>query len=185
MKNFLVNYFCSQLFLKILCSDVLLEFRRHKNSMIFLRKINTLACGLVLSRTKLQGLAKKNKDSLIAGEDCEVNGQSVISRDRLEFEEDIHDFQIPYLEQLPIFLDEFNQALDKLEIDGLTSMEYFQPGEGLEPSYKEKLWRDTERKLTSVLLKIKGNSDNIRIELPFILGLKALLRVLGKEWAGK
>jgi hypothetical protein len=49
----------------------------------------------------------------------------------------------------------------------------------------DKLWRDTNRELTNVLLKIKGKSENIRVEPPFILGLKALLRVLGKEWAEK
>ena len=36
-----------------------------------------------------------------------------------------------------------------------------------------------------MLLDIKGKSDDIRIEPLFIIGLKALLRVLAKESAGR
>lgn len=149
------------------------------------RPKDEVACGLVLGGTKLGGLTKKDKDPLIAGEDCEVNGQPISWKERLEFEGDIQDFQIPELVQLPLFLNEFNTVLKELEIEGLNPMEGFKPGVGLEPSYKDKLWRNTQRELTSVLLRIKGDSDNIRVEPPFILGLKALLRVLGKDWAGK
>jgi len=35
------------------------------------------------------------------------------------------------------------------------------------------------------LITIEGKVENIREEAPFIIGLKALLKVLGKEWAGK
>lgn len=49
----------------------------------------------------------------------------------------------------------------------------------------QKLWSDVSKELTASLLKIKGNTDDIRIEPPFILALKALLTVLGKRWAEK
>jgi len=136
--------------------------------------------GLVLSSTKLQGLTRKTKDPLIAGEDYEVNGNQISWRDRLELEGNIEQFQISEFEQLSKFLDEFNLALQELEIEGLKPMKGFKAGVGLEADYSERLWRETKRELT-----IRGESDNISIEPPFILGLKALLRVLGKEWAGK
>ena len=145
-----------------------------------------VACGLVLGRTKLKGLKRKTKDPLIAGEDCIVNGEEIGWKDRLELEGTIGDFQVPYLGQLRGFMDEFNLALKELEIDGLKPLEGYHVGkEGLEPSYNDQLWRNTQRELTSVLLGIKGDADNIHVEPPFILGLKALLRVLSKEWAGK
>ena len=136
--------------------------------------------GLVLSSTKLQGLTRKTKDPLIAGEDYEVNGHQISWRDRLELEGNIEQFQISEFEQLSKFLDEFNLALQELEIEGLKPMKGFNAGVGLEADYSERLWRETKRELT-----IRGESDNISIEPPFILGLKALLQVLGKEWAGK
>lgn len=144
------------------------------------------ACGLVLSDSKLQGLTKKDKDLPIAGENCEVNRQPINWESRLDFEDDVENFRIPNLVQLPKFLDDFHVALRELKIEGLTPLEGYKVSKadlGYNPN--DKLWRDTSKELTNVLLKIKGNSDNIRVEPPFILGLKALLRVLGKEWADK
>ncbi|PSB04279.1 hypothetical protein [Merismopedia glauca] len=145
-----------------------------------------VACGLVLSDTKLQGLKKKAKDPLIAGENCELNNELINYQDRLEFDGEIKNFKISRdLEQLKRFLYEFNLGLRDLEIEGITPMPGFRPKVGLESSYDSQLWRNTLRELDNTLLKIKGNSENIRVEPPFILALKALLRVLGKEWAGK
>lgn len=143
------------------------------------------ACGLVLSSTKLKGLGRKVKDPIIAGEDCMVNGVEVPWTQRLEFEDDVESFDIPALGQLQEFLDELNLALKELEIDGLTPMPQYKLRVGLKADYKQKLWRDVERELRNSLLQIKGESEDIRLEPPFILGLKALLRVLGKEWAGR
>jgi hypothetical protein len=39
--------------------------------------------------------------------------------------------------------------------------------------------------LRNSLNSIKGDVENISEEPPFILGLKALLKVLAKDWAGK
>lgn len=149
------------------------------------RPKDEVACGLVLGGTKLKGLTKKDRDPLIAGENCEVNGNLISWRDRLELEGNIHEFKVSEFEQLRKFLDEFNLALKELKIDGLKLMKNYSPDVGLDSSYSDKLWRETERELTKVTLNIKGDADGIRVEPPFILGLKALLRVLGKEWAGK
>ncbi len=145
-----------------------------------------VACGLVLNKTKLVGLKKKVKDPLIVGEQCEVNGKSIDWNSRLQLEEDeeeIEKFVIPKLVQLPKFLYDFHVALRELEIEGIKPLKGYKRSLDLQDN--EKLWRETNRELTNILLKIKGNSDNIRFEPPYILGLKALLRVLGKEWAEK
>jgi hypothetical protein len=72
----------------------------------------------------------------------------------------------------------------EIDIQGLKPMPAFKNGE-LESSYKDRLWREVHKELRTNLVHIRGDSENIRVEPPFILGLKALLRVLGKEWAGK
>jgi hypothetical protein len=141
-----------------------------------------VACGLVRSRTKLTGLNRRNEDPLISGEDCEVNGRPISSRERLKLEGDIEEFNISEeLVQLRNFFDKFNLALKELRIDGLTPL----PGYQLESDANERLWRETHREIKRVLLTIKGDANKIRPEAPFILGLKALMRVLGKQWAGK
>jgi hypothetical protein len=145
-----------------------------------------VACGLVLSETKLQGLKKKVKDPLIAGEDCEINGRLINWDARLELQEDednVEQFTIPELAILPQFLYDFHVALRDLEIEGIKPLEGYKRSPN--PQDNKKLWDDTKRELTNILLKIKGKSDNIRLEPPYILALKALMRVLGKDWADK
>jgi hypothetical protein len=47
------------------------------------------------------------------------------------------------------------------------------------------IFEDVRRELRASLLKETGQSQDIRLEPPFILSLKALLTVLGKRWAGR
>ena len=146
-----------------------------------------VACGLVLSDTSLKGLKKRQKDPLIAGEVCEINGEQIEYDERLEWGDTIRDFKIPNLDQLFTFIDEFNLGIQELDLEDLKPMPQHRRGEGLESGYKDKLYRSTRRELDAMLLKEfkKGNAEDIRPDAPFILGLKALLRVLAKEWAGK
>ncbi|MEG3436430.1 hypothetical protein V0288_04800 [Pannus brasiliensis CCIBt3594] len=153
-------------------------------SYISERPKDEVACGLVLDRTPLGGLTSKKPEPVIAGEDCVVNGQPIEWKDYLELEGDIKGFDIPRLTEIPQFLNEFNSAVKELDIQGLKPLPAFKNGE-LESSYKDRLWREVQKELRTNLIQIRGDSENIRIEPPFILGLKALLRVLGKEWAGK
>ncbi len=148
------------------------------------RPQDEVACGLVSEVTKLQYLTVTTKDPIISGEDCKVNGQLISWRKRLELEVNIEEFHVPEeMLQLRNFFDQFNLALKELEIDGLIPLRDYQPSQGVDAN--QKLWRDTYKELTGVTLKIKGNAKNIRPEPPFILALKALMHVLGKEWAGK
>jgi hypothetical protein len=155
------------------------------------------ACGLVLSSTRLKGMGKKAKDPLIAGEACRLktvaqgNGEEKIeeigSYSRLEVtgdgDCDVVDLEIPDLVELPKFLYEFHKALRDLEIEVILPLKNYVRSPEREKN--QKLWEDTRRELDNFLLQVKGDSANIRFEPPFISGLKALLRVLGKRWAGK
>ncbi len=149
------------------------------------RPKDEVACGLVLEKTPIGGLSTKKAEPVIAGEGCVVNDQPINWDQYLNLDGDIRGFKIPQLIQVPDFLDKFNSALKDLDIEGLSPMPTYKQGVGLDPNYKDKLWRDVHKELTTNLINIKGDSENIRVEPPFILGLKALLRVLGKEWVGK
>ena len=144
------------------------------------RPQDEVACGLVLSQTKLQDIRKKQQDFLIAGENCLVNGQKVSWDSRLEFEEEILKFRIPELVQLPNFLYDFHVALKDLDIEGIQPLKGYTHSR--DPENNSKLWRDTQKELTAILLQFQGNIDKIYLEPPFIVGLKGLLRVFGKEW---
>ena len=107
----------------------------------------------------------------------------------MEFEGNIRELKIPDLVQLRTFLDDFHVSLKELEIEEILPLQDYELGDepGAEPesTYNQTLWRNTQRELTNVLLNMKGETDDIRVEPPFIIGLTALLHVLAKEWAGK
>jgi hypothetical protein len=147
------------------------------------RPKDEVACGLVLNETELKGLDGKTKDPLIAGEMYKVNGQTFCSESRLDFEEENIVLEIPQLVGVPQFLYDFHQALKELKIEVVTPLaNYIRTPDRDKNS---KLWIQVQDELTNLLLDMKGKSENIRFEPPFILGLKALLKVLGKQWAGK
>lgn len=158
-----------------------------------------VACGLVLDDTELnrrdddeveRNRRRRNprtRDELIAGEGCYVNGDFIDAESRLKkFESDdrLKEFKIPELTNLSQFLYEFHMALNDLDIEDIKPL----------PNYIRKpdinsnkaFWREVGDELTSLLLQFRGKKfDEIRLEPPFILGLKALLKVLSKQWAGK
>jgi len=148
------------------------------------------ACGLVLKDKKLKGINKNERDHVIAGENCEIDGTTFSWQDRLQIKaKTISKYQIPNLTQLRLFLDAFHASLEDLGIDGIKGLEGYEfekeyPDDP-DPEYNQKLWRATTRELRDCLNSIQGDVDNIGEEPPFILGLKALLKVLARGWAGK
>ncbi|MBD2663527.1 hypothetical protein B6N60_03423 [Richelia sinica FACHB-800] len=149
-----------------------------------------VACGLVLQGRRLEGLDRREIDHVITGEYCKINDEEFGWQNRLDFRgRNINKYEIPELNQLKLFLNVFHASLDHLRIDSIQPIPEYE-FEKLYPDdpdaeFNQRLWRETERELRNSLNAIRGEVDNIREEPPFILGLKALLRVLGKRWAGK
>ena len=139
-----------------------------------------VACGLVLNDTRLKGLGQEAKDLIICGETCILNGQEIAWNQRLGIEETIHSFSIPNLERLSHFLYEYHIALKRLNIESIAPLEGYIHSQRFEDNAK--LWKGTERKLKKLCIKFKGDARNIRVESPFILGLKALVHYLGQQW---
>ncbi|MEM9275358.1 MAG: hypothetical protein AAGA80_20690, partial [Cyanobacteria bacterium P01_F01_bin.143] len=111
------------------------------------------ACGLVLSSTKLKGLGRKVKDPIIAGETCCINGEEFTAEQRLtlgDSDEDIKEFTIPNLVELPKFLYEFHQAIRDLELESITGLENYKLSPETDDNYK--LWQETQRELNKTLL---------------------------------
>jgi hypothetical protein len=103
-------------------------------------------------------------------------------------DEDISKIEVPAsLERLVEFINSFNRAIKDLEIDEeIKPFAQYQRKTGLEPKYAEELLGKTHTELRRMLLDLNdADGDKLREEPPFILGLKALLRVLAKEWAGR
>lgn len=149
-----------------------------------------VACGLVLSETPIEGKSRKDKDPLIAGESCQIDDEYIDAQSRLDLErlaleeKDIKEFKILEPTNIAKFLYEFNRALKELKIDIITRLPDYELSPELDKN--SKLWGEVKDEITNFLLQQKGkNSETIRLEPPFIIGLKALLNVLSKKWAEK
>jgi hypothetical protein len=142
-----------------------------------------VAIGLVLEASHLQWLSSKNKDPMIAGEDYELNDVLLDWNQRLDIEGDVMSFRIPTFPILAQFLHGFHDALDSMQIGGIVPISGFTRSSQLADNLD--IWEGTRRELVQLLQSqtLLGDPSHIRIEPPFILGLKALLRYLGREWA--
>jgi hypothetical protein len=187
--SFTKNSGINDLFRRMVADASGLQETSGSDTQISQRPKDEAACGLVLGKTKLQGLERKTTDQLIAGENCRINGQNVGFDQRMEAGgDDIKSIEAPpTLDRLIDFVNAFNEGIKDLEIEEeIRPFSQYRRGAGLEKSYADALFNKTMIELRSTLINInKGDAEMLRVEPPFILGLKALMRVLAKEWAGK
>jgi hypothetical protein len=146
-----------------------------------------VACGLVMSRTKLSEMDSKQKaqDHPIAGENFSIKGHEFAFHDRLNLKNvgsDINHFIIPDLQYLKKFVNEFNDAVVELGIEDIQPLPTYKYKQGLDSIYSNRLWDEVDRELKNTLFNMSGEATAIRTEPPFILGLKALLTVFAREW---
>jgi serine/threonine protein kinase len=149
-----------------------------------------VACGLVLNKSKLKGLKSRDiKDPLIAGENCRINGQNVGFDQRMSVAgDDITLIEAPpQLDRLIDFINSFNEGIKDLGIEEeIKPFSQYRKDSGLEAGYSEELFDKTMTELRSTLININnGDGEQLQVEPPFILGLKALMKVLAREWSGK
>lgn len=148
------------------------------------RPKDEVACGLVLIEPR--DSENPQPEPIIAGEDYQVNGNPFNWDSNLEFAsggDNVEEFCIPRLERLPRFLYDFHAALRELRIEGIRRLPEDTYTYSRDIEANSDLWEATERELENMCIEIQGNPIDIREEPPFILGLKALLTVLGRNWA--
>ena len=145
-----------------------------------------VACGLVLNESKLQGIEESDPEPYIAGENYQWDGRQKGWKTRLpsDFLTDSlmegFDLKQEQMYQIPKFLYSFSNYLSNLGLGYISLPLDYRPSPKIQDN--QIFWRQIHREITADLLKLRGNSENFYLEPPFILGLKALLRVLGKEW---
>ncbi|NCO75505.1 MAG: hypothetical protein GW795_09835 [Cyanobacteria bacterium] len=150
-----------------------------------------IACGLVLGENNLIDNSKNIDKIPICGENylLEYEDNRKIFREnkawnsQLILDKNITKFDIPEITHLQNFLDEFHIGLNSLKIDSIQPL--------AESDYKlqksidrnSELWKEVRYHLENELLNIKGDAKTIQEKIPFIMGLKSLLHVLGRRWA--
>ncbi|OCR00799.1 hypothetical protein BCD67_24010 [Oscillatoriales cyanobacterium USR001] len=137
-----------------------------------------VARGLVANQrdTRLQGLDDEEENEVFCGEDCLVNDNLISTYARLTLPDNIRKFEVTELRKIEEFLNEFDSALTELKIRSIKPLNRWR-----NDTEKQNLLERTKRKLENKLLKMTGQKNDIKVEPPFILGLKALLEVLTEE----
>jgi hypothetical protein len=136
-----------------------------------------VACGLVLNQRETRlNVEQDEDDDVIAGEDCYVNGNLIPWKSRFRLTGTVESVKVQDLTNLRSFFDDYHAALIELRITNIKPLKDYQNEEE-----REKFWRETIRLTEAELLKMKGPADEIRVEPPFILGLKSLLQVLARR----
>ncbi|MGK7886633.1 MAG: hypothetical protein AB4057_18655 [Crocosphaera sp.] len=144
-----------------------------------------VACGLVLDQKtrQLKGLQEEDED-IFAGEDCVINGVPFGWKDRLDMSQfrQIEQIKLYFndedveMSKLKSFFDDFLQAFQDLGIISIKPFREYQ-----DEMFRKSLWRNVKRRVQVTLTYLEGrNSEEIEVEPPFILGLKALLQELNE-----
>jgi hypothetical protein len=122
-----------------------------------------IAWGLVLHKTQLQ--EPRRSYPLIPGEDCEINGQRYAYNESY-IPEAPQSLSISNPKQLQQFLHDFHQILRNLRIENIRPLKHA-----------------PTQSLSEEILQTHIPHDTSLGTPPFILGLKALLRYIGREWS--
>ena len=136
------------------------------------------ACGLISGGVSLKGLFDPRQDRMFAGESLTVNGTTYGTLDRVMAPEDgtVNTYEISSTDELKRFISNYDEALRKLQLTSLL------------PTAKltspANLWSEVETEIRKACLeRVDKEFNDLEPEPPFITGLKALIRVLSREWA--
>ncbi|SKB12836.1 hypothetical protein PL11201_440060 [Planktothrix sp. PCC 11201] len=141
-----------------------------------------VAYGLILSAEQNQLQIPDNLDNwLIAGEDYKYTETGILKTgdysSRLSFQQNstIQGFQIENLTNLKQFFQDYHEAIITLNSSSIQPFAKYS-----DSTWQDRLWDKVTERLNDVYLpgNMNGNSSNIRLEPPFIMGLKVLLDVL-------
>jgi hypothetical protein len=140
-----------------------------------------VACGLVLNQRQtrlIEPSQEANNQDLISGEDCKINGKLIKTTSRIHLAGEIKAFEVQELNNLKLFMDVFQNSLNELRISSIAPLQEYEYNN---LSKREQLWRNVKRRVEADLSNMRARADNIRMEPPFILGLKSLLRILARR----
>jgi len=133
--------------------------------------------------TRLSGLDNGEAGYVFTGEKCRVNGEEFLETSHLRLQGIIEEFETEELSNLKRFFNSYHFFLQYLKPRAGRVLDIDLLGYRDKIRNKQGFWSDVKRKVDAGCKKMTGNAKNaneIRIEPPFIIGLKALLKVLSQ-----
>ncbi|WP_254172907.1 tubulin-like doman-containing protein [Planktothrix pseudagardhii] len=172
----------NRLFKEMLNKGSGFEYQKPVSIRLSSQPKDEVAYGLILSAQQNQLQIPDNSDNrLIAGEDYEYTETGVLktgdysSRLSLQQHSTIQGFQMENLTNLKQFFQDYHEAIITLNNSSIQPFSKYS-----DSTWQDRLWYQVAERLNDVYLpgNMTGNSSNIRLEPPFIMGLKVLLDVL-------
>ena len=136
------------------------------------------ACGLISNGVNLKGIFDPRQDLMFAGERLAVNDSTYDVLDRVIKPDEgaISRYELASTDELRRFAQNYDDALRNLQITSLLPISRL--------TTQANFWPNVEIEIrASCLERIDCEFSDLEPEPPFITGLKALSRVLAREWA--
>jgi hypothetical protein len=136
------------------------------------------ACGLISKGVNLKGVFDPRQDRMFAGESLTINGTSYGALDRVTEPEDgtVKTYELASIDELKRFITNYDVALKNLQLTSLLPIPKL--------TKSTRLWTEIETEIRKACLeRVDQEFNDLEPEPPFISGLKALTRVLSREWA--
>jgi hypothetical protein len=136
------------------------------------------ACGLISKGVNLKGAFDPRKDRMFAGESLNINGRIYEPLERVTEPEEgtVTTYELASTDELKRFIANYDEALKKLQLTSLLPIAKL--------TTPTKLWSEIETEIRKACLeRVDKEFNDLEPEPPFISGLKALSRVLSREWA--
>jgi hypothetical protein len=115
---------------------------------------------------------------MFAGESLRINGTSYEALDRVTEPEDgsVKTYELSSIDELKRFVANYDAALKELQLTSVLPISKL--------SQLPRLWADVETEIRKACLeRVNKEFNDLEPEPPFISSLKALTRVLSREWA--
>ena len=136
------------------------------------------ACGLISKGLKLKGVFDPRKDRMFAGESLNINGRTYGALERVTepVEGTVTTYELDNTDELKRFITNYDEALKKLQLTSLLPIAKL--------TTPTRLWSEIETEISKACLeRVDKEFNDLEPEPAFISGLKALSRVLSREWA--
>jgi hypothetical protein len=136
------------------------------------------ACGLISKGVNLKGVFDPRKDRMFAGESLNINGRIYGALERVTEPEEgtVATYELASTDELKRFIANYDEALRKLQLTSLLPMARL--------TNPTRLWSEIDTEIRKACLeRVDKEFNDLEPEPPFISGLKALSRVLSREWA--
>lgn len=136
------------------------------------------ACGLISKGVNLKGVFDPRKDRMFAGESLNINGRIYGALERVTEPEEgtVATYELASTDELKRFIANYDEALRKLQLTSLLPVAKL--------TNSTRLWSEIDTEIRKACLeRVDKEFNDLEPEPPFISGLKALSRVLSRDWA--